>query len=64
MHGTPHIPSLKSFVVAASILREIEAQQGGAPERIPIIVCLKESAEHPEQGVQASKEAGQKLSAR
>ncbi len=57
MHGTPHIPSLKSFVVAASILREIEAQQGGAPERIPIIVCLKESAEHPEQGVQASKEA-------
>src|SRR5208283_4551549 len=56
MRGKPHIPSLKSFVIAASILREIEAQEGGPPKRIPIIVCLKESAEHPELGVQPSKE--------
>ena len=56
MHGKPHIPSLKSFVIAAPILREIEAQKDGPPKRIPIIVCLKESAEHPELGVQPSKE--------
>jgi len=56
MRGEPHIPSLKSFVIAASILREMGAQEGGAPKRIPIIVCLKESAEHPELGVQSSKE--------
>ena len=30
--------------------------KGRSPKRIPIIVCLKESAEHPEQGVQPSKE--------
>ena len=56
MGGKPHIPSLKSFVIAGSILREIDAQGGGPPKRIPIIVCLKESAEHPELGVEASKE--------
>ena len=56
MHNKPHIPSLKSFVIAASIQREIEAQKDGPPKRIPIIVCLQESAEHPELGVQPSKD--------
>ena len=41
MGGRPHNPSLKSFVIAASILREIEAQGAGPPKRIPIIVCLR-----------------------
>jgi hypothetical protein len=56
MRAKPHIPRLKSFVIAAPILREIEAQKGGTPQRIPIIVCLKESAGHPELGVQPSKD--------
>jgi subtilisin family serine protease len=56
MSGKPHRASLKSFVIAASIQREIEAQKDGPPKRIPIIVCLQESAEHPESGVQPSKE--------
>ena len=56
MADASHSPSLKSFVIASSIVREMEAQAGGAPRRISIIVCLKESAEHPELGVQSSKE--------
>ena len=56
MWGKPHRPSLKHFVIAASIQREIEAQQGGSPQRIPVIVCLKESDSHPELGVLESKE--------
>jgi serine protease AprX len=61
MGGKPHIPSLKTFVIAASILRAMEAQAGGPPKRIPIIVCLKESADHPESGVQSSKEEVKKF---
>jgi serine protease AprX len=61
MSGKPHTPKLKSFVIAAPILREIEAQGDGPPKRIPIIVCLKESAEHPESGVQVSKEEVKKF---
>jgi subtilisin family serine protease len=56
MCGQTHRPSLKSFVIAASIQREIDAQAGNPPKRIPIIVCLKDSTEHPESGVQASKD--------
>jgi serine protease AprX len=56
MRGKPHSPSLKSFVIAGAIQREIEAQQGSPPQRIPIIVCVKESAQHPELGVQPAKE--------
>src|SRR5208337_991524 len=52
----PHRPSLKSFVIAGPIQREIEAQKGGPPQRIPIIVCLRESYEHGQSGVQESKE--------
>ena len=44
MPDAPHSPSLKSFVIASSILRKIDAQGDGPPQRIPIIVCLKESA--------------------
>ena len=51
-----HRPSLKHFVIARSVQSEMEAQKGGAPQRIPIIVCLKESDSHPELGVQESKE--------
>ena len=61
MGGKPHIPSLKTIVIAASILRAMEAQAGGPPKRIPIIVCLKESADHPESGVQSSKEEVKKF---
>ena len=50
MCGQTHRPSLKSFVIAASIQREIDAQAGNPPKRIPIIVCLKDSKEHPESG--------------
>ena len=56
MWGKLHRPSLKHFVIAGPIQREIEAQQGGSPQRIPVIVCLKESDSHPELGVQESKE--------
>jgi serine protease AprX len=56
MWGRPHTPSMKSFVIAASVLREIGAQGDGLPKRIPIIVCLQESSEHPELGVQPAKE--------
>jgi len=56
MRDGPHRPNLKSFVMAGSILQAIAAQGGGPSKRIPIIVCLKESAEHPELGVEASKE--------
>jgi serine protease AprX len=56
MREIPHSPSLKSFIIAPSVQRKIDAQAGGPPQRIPIIVCLKESAEHPELGVQASKD--------
>ena len=56
MRSKPHRPSLKSFVIAGPIQREIEAQRGGSPQRIPIIVCLRESYEHGQSGVQESKE--------
>lgn len=52
----PHSPSLKSFVIAASIQRLIDAQKD-APKRIPVIICLQESTEHPELGVQPSKDS-------
>ena len=52
----PHRPSLKSFVIAASIQTQIDAQKDGPPKRIPVIVCLKESADHPERGVQPAKD--------
>ena len=55
MGNKPHRPSLKSFVIAGTIQREIKAQQGGSPQRIPVIVCLKEADSHPELGVQESK---------
>ncbi len=53
-----HRPSLKSFVIAGPVQRDIDAQaqKGGAPQRIRIIVCLKESDEHGPSGVQESKE--------
>jgi len=56
MPDKAHTPSLRSFVIAASIQREMDAQKDGPPERIAVIVCLKESADHPELGVQSSKE--------
>lgn len=56
MDNEPHRPSLKNFVIAAPVQRQIDAQQGGAPKRIPVIICLQESAEHPELGVQPSKD--------
>ncbi|MGO8733017.1 MAG: S8 family peptidase [Terriglobia bacterium] len=61
MRDGPHRPILKSFVIAGSILQAIDAQGSGPPQRIPIIVCLKESAEHPELGVEASKEEVKKF---
>jgi serine protease AprX len=56
MRNRTHRPSLKHFVIAAPIQREIEAQQGGSPQRIPVIVCLRESDSQPGSGVQESKE--------
>ena len=53
----PHSPSLKSFVIAASIQRLIDAQKDAPPKRIPVIICLQESTEHPELGVQPSKDS-------
>src|ERR1017187_2360885 len=61
MLDKPHIPSMKSFVIACPIIREMDAQEGGPPKCIPIIVCLKESADHPELGVQSSKEEVKKF---
>ena len=52
----PHSASMKSFVIAASIQRQIDAQKDGPPKRIPVIICLKESVEHPDLGVQPSKD--------
>jgi serine protease AprX len=52
----PHRPSFKNFVIAAGIQKEMDAQQGGAPKRLPVIICLQESTEHPESGVQPSKD--------
>ncbi len=50
-----HRPSLKKFVIARSTQNEMEGQKG-APERISVIVSLKESDSHPELGVQEAKE--------
>jgi len=36
MADASHSPSLKSFVIASSIVREMEAQAGGPPRRIPL----------------------------
>ncbi len=57
MGAGPHNPSLKSFVIAASIQRLIDAQKGASPKRIPVIICLRESTEHPELGVQPAKDS-------
>ncbi len=57
MGAGPHNPSLKSFVIAASIQRLIDAQKGASPKRIPVIICLRESADHPELGVQPAKDS-------
>ena len=43
-------------MIAASVQRQIDAQKDSPPKRIPIIVCLKESADHPELGVQPAKD--------
>lgn len=51
-----HSASMKSFVIAASIQRQIDAQKSGPPQRIPVIICLQESVEHPDLGVQPSKD--------
>ena len=56
MWGRSHNPNMKSFVIAASVRREIDAQGSGNRKRIPIIVCLQESSEHPEMGVHPAKE--------
>jgi len=50
-----HRPSLKKFVIARSVQNEMEGQKGG-PERISVIVSLKESDARPELGVQEAKE--------
>ena len=50
-----HRPSLKSFVIARSVQDAMEGQKGER-ERISVIVSLKDSATHPELGVQESKE--------
>ena len=55
MGNKPHRPSLKKFVIARSVQSEMEEQKG-APERISVIVSLKDSEAHPELGVQESKE--------
>ena len=52
----PQQPNLKSFVIAAPVQAEIDAQKDGPPKRIPVILCLQESTDHPELGVQPSKE--------
>jgi serine protease AprX len=56
MGAGPHTPSLKSFVIAASIQRLIDAQKGATPTPIPVIICLQESTDHPELGVQPAKD--------
>jgi len=55
MWGKSHRPSLKKFVIARSVQSEMEGQKG-APERISVIVSLRDSQAHPELGVQESKE--------
>jgi len=55
MGNKPHRPSLKNFVIARSVQDAMEGQKG-APERISVIVSLKDSDVHPELGVQESKE--------
>jgi subtilisin family serine protease len=56
MGAWPYRPSLKSFVIAASVKRLMDAQKAPPATRIPIIICLKESADHPELGVQPAKD--------
>lgn len=56
MSAKPHVPSLKSFVISAPVQREIKAQEGKPPQPIPVIICLQDSKERPELGIQAAKE--------
>jgi serine protease AprX len=51
-----HVPSLKSFVISGPVQREIDAQEGKTPQPIPVIICLQDSKEQPEMGVEAAKE--------
>ena len=55
MGNRSHRPSLKNFVIARSVQDEMDGQKG-VPERIAVIVSLKDSDAHPELGVQESKE--------
>jgi serine protease AprX len=56
MGDKPHIPSLKTFVISAPVQREIDGQQGKTPQPIAVIICLQDSKERPEMGVEAAKE--------
>jgi serine protease AprX len=51
----PHPLSFKNFVVSVPLRREIDAQAGQSPVPIPVIISLRDSAEHPELGVQPAK---------
>jgi len=55
MGNRSHRPSLKNFVIARSVQNAMEGQKEGG-ERISVIVSLRDSPDHPELGVQESKE--------
>lgn len=56
MSSRSHVPSFKSFVISPPVQREMDGQQGQPPKPIPVIVCLRESTDRPDLGVQLAKE--------
>jgi serine protease AprX len=53
-HG-PHVPSFKSFVISPHVQRDIDAQEDKPAQPIPVIICLRESADPSAVGVQLAK---------
>jgi subtilisin family serine protease len=56
MSAKPHVPRLKSFTISGPVQREIDAQEGKPAKPVAVIVCLRESKERPEAGIQVAKE--------
>jgi subtilisin family serine protease len=56
MPARAHRPEMRSFRISPAIRGEMEASKAGRKQPIPVIVCLRESPEAPQQGVTPSKE--------
>jgi subtilisin family serine protease len=56
MPARPHRPEMRSFRISPAIRGDMEASKAGRRDPIPVIVCLRESSEAPQQGIAHSKE--------